>query len=145
MEPDAEHLTEHGMELVSAACRLADSVAVPSSAVHLPAALARIGDALDALSLALERAPHSLVPPGRPQEPVCRRFDRAADAWPATHGCEGPSYERQAQLLSSLYEAGATLRMSRRACARANGLLIDMTMSDDRAAHLRHEASTALG
>ena len=87
---------------------------------HLPAALARVGEALDALSLAFERAPHSLVPTGDPLEPVCRRFERAADGWPATYGCEGPSYERQAQLLSSLYEAGATLRVSRRACARAN-------------------------
>src|SRR5687768_16889406 len=106
MEPDAAHLTEHGRELVAAACRLADSVADPSAAIHLPAALARIGDALDALSLALERAPRSLVPAGDPREPVCRRFERAADGWPAAYGCEGPSYERQAQLLSSLYEAG---------------------------------------
>ena len=66
MESDAEHLTEHAVELVSAARRLADSVADPSTAIHLPAALARIGDALDALSLAFERAPHSLVPTGDP-------------------------------------------------------------------------------
>ena len=145
MERDAKRLTEHAAELVSAACRLADSVADPSTAMHLPAALARIGDALDALSLALERAPHSLVPAGDPLEPVCRRFERAADAWPAIYGCEGPSYERQAQLLSSLYEAGATLRVSRRACARANDLLIDMTASGDPAAHVHHEPSPVLG
>jgi hypothetical protein len=47
--------------------------------------------------------------------------------WRETYGCEGPSYERQAQLLSSLYEAGATLRVSRRACARAGRLLVDLT------------------
>ncbi len=135
MEPDAERLTEHAGELVSAACRLADSVADPSTALHLPEALARIGDALDALSLAFERAPHSLVPTGDPFERVCSRFARAADAWPATYGREGPSYERQAQLLSSLYEAGATLRLSRRACARANDLLIDLTASEEPAAH----------
>src|SRR5687768_5930408 len=135
MESDAEHLTEHASELVPAAGRLADSVADPSTAIHLPAARARIGDALDALSLAFERAPHSLVPAGDPREPVCRRFDRAADAWPATYGCEGPSYERQAQLLSFLYQAGATLRVSRRACARANDLLIDLTASGEPAAH----------
>lgn len=145
MEPDAERLTEHAAELVSVARQLADSVADPSTAIHLPAALARIGDALDALSLALERAPHSVVPAGDPIEPVCRRFERAADGWPATYGCEGPSYERQVQLLSSLYEAGATLRLSRRACARANDLLIDMTASGDRVGHVHHEASTAFG
>jgi hypothetical protein len=135
MEPDADHLTEHAVELVSAARRLADSVADPSTAIHLPAALARIGEALDSLSLAFERAPHSLVPAGHPLEPVCRRFARAADSWPANFGCEGPSYERQAQLLSSLYEAGATLRVSRRACARANDLLIDLTAPGEPAAH----------
>ena len=139
MEPDAEHLTEHAVELVSAARRLADSVADPSTAIHLPAALARIGEALDSLSLAFERAPRSLVPSGDPLEPVYRRFARTADGWPATYGCEGPSYERQAQLLSSLYEAGATLRVSRRACARANDLLIDLTASGEPAAG--HHAS----
>ena len=129
MESDGEHFTEHAVELVSAARQLADSAADPSTAAHLPAALARVAEALDALSLALERAPHSLVPAGDPLEPICRRFERAAAGWPATHGSEGPSYERQAQLLSSLYEAGATLRLSRRACARANHVLIDMTTS----------------
>jgi len=127
MEPDAQHLTAHTVDLVSAARRLADSVADPSTAIHLPTALASIGEALDALSVAFERAPRSLVPPGDPFEPVCRRFARAAESWPATHGCDGPSYERQAQLLTSLLEAGATLRVSRRACARANDLLIDLT------------------
>ena len=127
MESDGEHLAEHAVELLSAPHRLADSAADPSTATHLPAALARVGEALDALSLAFERAPHSLVPTGDPFEPICRRFERAAADWPGTYGCEGPSYERQAQLLSSLYEAGATLRLSRRACARANELLVDMT------------------
>ena len=84
MEPHAERLTEHAVELVSAACRLADSVADPST-------------------------------------------------------------QRQAQLLSSLYEAGATLRLSRRACARANELLVDMTAASDPVAHVHHEPSTALG
>jgi hypothetical protein len=135
MEPDADNLTDHAVELVSAARRLADSVADPSTAIHLPAALARIGEALDSLSVAFERAPRSLVPAGDPLEPVCRRFARAAEAWPAIYGCDGPSYERQAQLLSSFYEAGATLRVSRRACARANDLLIDLTASGVPAAH----------
>ena len=145
MESDREHLTDHAGELVSAARRLADSAADPSTATHLPAALAHVGEALDALSLAFERAPGSLVPAGDPLEPICRRFERAAADWPRTHGREGPSYERQAQLLSSLYEAGATLRLSRRACARANDLLIDMTAPGDPAAHVHHEATTALG
>jgi hypothetical protein len=129
MESHGQHPSEHAVELVSAAGLLADSAADPSTATHLPSTLARVAEALDALSLLLERAPHSLVPAGDPSEPICRRFERAAAGWPATYGREGPSYERQVQLLSSLYEAGATLRLSRRACARANALLVDMTAS----------------
>jgi len=135
MESDGEQFAEHAVELLSAARKLADSATEPSIATHLPAALARVGETLDALSLAFERAPHSLVPVGDPFEPICRRFERAAAGWPRTYGREGPSYERQAQLLSSLYEAGATLRLSRRACARANELLVDMTAPRERAAH----------
>ena len=135
MESDGEHLAEHAVELLSAARRLADSAADPATATHLPAALARVAEALDALSLAFERAPHSLVPTGDRHEPICRRFERAAADWPGTHGREGPSYERQVLLLSSLYTAGATLRLSRRACARANEVLVDMTGSGDPAAH----------
>ena len=135
MESDGEQFAEHAVELLSAARKLADSAADPFTATHLPAVLARVGETLDALSLALERAPHSLIPAGDPFEPICRRFERAAAGWPGTYECEGPSYERQAQLLCSLYEAGATLRVSRRACARANELLVDMTAPRDLAAH----------
>ena len=135
MESDGEHLTDHAVELVLAARRLAASAAAPSTATELPAALAGVGEALDALTLAFERAPHLLVPSGHPHEPIGRRFERAAAGWEATFGREGPSYERQAQLLSSLYEAGATLRLSHRACARANDLLIDLTASGEPAAH----------
>src|SRR5829696_3042122 len=101
-ECDGERLAEHAVELLSAARQLADSAADPSTATHLPDALARVGEALDALALAFERAPHSLVPTGDRLEPICRRFERAAASWPETYGCEEPSYERQAQLLSSL-------------------------------------------
>lgn len=135
MESNREHHAEHADELAAVARQLADSVADPSAATQLPATLAQIGKALDALSLAFEHAPRALVPAGDPREPVCRRFARAADRWPGTYGREGPSYERQAQLLCALYEAGATLRVSRRACARANELLVEMTSSVEPAAH----------
>jgi len=143
MESDSERLPGHAAELLSAARQLAGSAADPSTATHLPAARARVGEALDALSLAFERAPHALVPTGDPLEPICRRFGRAAAGWPGTYGCEGPSYERQAQLLSSLYEAGATLRLSRRACARASELLVEMTAPSDLAA--LHEGAMSSG
>jgi hypothetical protein len=144
MGSNREHLTEHADELVAVARQLADSVAAPSAAIQLPATLAKIGEALDALSLAFEHAPRALVPAGDPREPVCRRFERSAAGWSATYGCEGPSYERQAQLLSSLYEAGATLRLSRRACGRANELLIDMTGAGEPDKHVNPEAHSAI-
>ena len=145
MEYDGEHLAEEAAALASAARQLAESTADPSSAIHLPAALSHVGEALDALSRAVERVPSSLVPPGDPFEPVCRRFGKAAAGWPATFGCEGPSYERQAQLHGAFYEACATLRLSRRACARANDLLTDATAPDDQAASVRQGATPALG
>ena len=98
----------------------------PSTATQLPAALARVGEALEA----------------DPSEPTCRRFERAAATWPGTYGCEVPSYERQAQLLSAFCEAGATLRLSRRACARANELPVDMTSPRDGSAHHGATASS---
>jgi hypothetical protein len=143
METDADRIAAHALELRSAARRLAGAAADPSSVGELPAALGRVEEALDALSLVFERAPHSLVPPGDPYEPVCRRFERAAADWPETHGCEGPSYERQAQLLSTFYETGATLRLSRRACARANELLAGMTALRD--PHADHEVAVGNG
>ena len=145
MEYDGEHLVEHAAALASAARKLAESTADPSIATHLPVALAHVGDALDALGLALEGVPRSLVPAGDPFEPVCRRFGRAAAGWQATFGREGPSYERQAQLHCAFYEAGATLRVSRRACGRANELLMDVTAPGDGAAPVFDGASTALG
>jgi hypothetical protein len=134
MEFDGEPLAEHAVALLSAARQLADSAADPSTATHLPAALTCVGEALDSLSLAFERAPHSLVPVGDRFEPISLRFERAAACWPEAYGCKAPSYERQTQLLCSLYEAGATLRVARRACTRAHELLVDMTAPRDRAA-----------
>ena len=88
MESNREQLAEHAVELLSAARQLADSAADPSTAMHLPTVLARVGEALDALSLAFERTPHSLVPTGDTFEPICRRFDKGRRAWPGTYGCE---------------------------------------------------------
>ena len=145
MECDGEHLVEHAAALAFAARKLAESTTDPAIATHLPAALAHVGGALDALSLAFEGVPRSLFPAGDPFEPVSRRFERAAAGWPATYGRERPSYERQAQLHSSFYEAGATLRLSRRACTRANELLSDATAPGDLAAPVRHGATTRSG
>jgi hypothetical protein len=144
MEPHGSHLVEHAEVLASAAHRLAESTADPAVATHLPAALAHVGEALAALRLAVEGMPRSLVPAGDPFEPACRRFERAAASWPATYGREGPSYERQAQLHCAFYEAGATLRLSRRAFDRAGELLTDATTPGDRAASSRHGVASAV-
>ena len=144
MAYDGEHLVEHAVALASAAQRLAECTAEPSIATHLPAALDHVGGALDALSLAFEGVPRSLVPLGDPFEPVWRRFKRAAAGWPATYGREAPSHERQAQLHCAFYEASATLRLSRRACGRANELLTDATAPGDRAAPVGDGAAAAL-
>lgn len=127
MDQDGDRLVQRAAELTSAAQRLAESTANPSSAAYLPIALSCVGETLDALSRAFEGAAHSLVPPGERFERNFSRFERAAEEWPETHGCEAPSHERQAQLLSSLYEAGANLRMSRRASERASAILADLT------------------
>jgi len=144
MEYDGDHLIEDAAALASAARRLAESTADPALATQLPGALAHVADAIDALSLAVEGVPSSLVPAGDPFEPVCRRFGSAAAEWPATYGCEGPSYERQAQLHCAFYEVGATLRLSRRVFGRASELLADATTPSDRAG-ARRAASAVLG
>jgi|tagenome__1003787_1003787.scaffolds.fasta_scaffold19612919_1 hypothetical protein len=142
MEYDEKHLVAHAAALAFAARKLSESTADPAIATHLPAALAHVGGALEALRLAIEGVPRALVPAGDALEPACRRFDRAAAGWPATYGREGPSYERQAQLHCAFYEAGATLRLSRRACARATELLTDATTPGDRAAPVGRNAAT---
>jgi len=141
----SEHLVQQAATLASAAQRLADSAADPSSAPHLAAALGCVGETLDALTRAYEGAAHVLVPTEDRFERIGARFARAAAGWPATHGRESPSHERQAQLLASLHEAGATVRVARRKCMRANDLLLEMTAPREIAAPPSHGASNAVG
>jgi hypothetical protein len=114
MEPHGEHLREHALALASVAEQLAESAADRTGAVDLPAALASVEQALGALSRTYEEAARSLVPSGDPFESSSFRFARAARAWPTA---VGPSHERQAELLSALHAAAASLRAARHACA----------------------------
>lgn len=123
MEDHGQHLRQHALALASAAEQLAESAGERSSAVHLPAALACIEEALAALGRGLDAAARSLVPAGDPHEPVSRRFARAARDWPHPREGAGPSYERQAQLLASLDTAGASLRAASGDCGRARELV----------------------
>ena len=54
-------------------------------------------------------------------ESVSRRYARAAASWPRDG--VAPSYERQAQLLTALHDAGATLRAGAECCRRARDIL----------------------
>jgi hypothetical protein len=124
MERHGEHLRQHALALASAAEHVADSAGDGGSATDLPAALACVERALDALSRTCVAAAQSLVPAEEPYERASRRYARAARDWPAARDGIGPSYEAQARLLASLDELGATLRRARRDCARGRALLL---------------------
>jgi len=147
MERHGEHLRQHALALASAAEQVAEAAGDTSSATYLPAALACIEQTLESLSRGCLGAARSLVPLCEPHERVSHRFARAARAWPAARGGTGPSHERQAQLLASLDDAGASLHAARRACARVGELLL-ATMdapADTEARPSLHAASAASG
>jgi hypothetical protein len=145
MERHGEQLRQRALALASAAEQVAEAAGDTSSATYLPAALASIEQALDSLSHGCRGAARSLVPPCEPHERVSHRFARAARAWPAARGGAGPSHERQAQLLASLDDAGASLRAAERACARVREILLaTMNAPADTEASL-HAASAASG
>jgi hypothetical protein len=104
-----------------AAARLQDDASEPASVELLASSLADVEKALRALSGATEHAADALIPPGNIGESVSRRYARAAASWPR----DGvpPSYERQAQLLTALHDAGATLRAGAECCRRARDIL----------------------
>jgi hypothetical protein len=145
MERHGEHLRQHALALASAAERVAGSAGDRCSATYLPATLACIEQTLDSLSRGCQGAARSLVPGDELHEPASRRFARAARDWPGARGGAGPSHERQVELLASLDALGASLRASKRDCARARKLLL-ATMDAPVAAHGRprlHAASAA--
>jgi hypothetical protein len=77
--------------------------------------------ALDRTCLAAAAA---LLPPATPDRDICMRFGASAAVWEAD-GAAPPSYERQAEILACLHDAGATLRAAAECCERARGLLED--------------------
>ena len=123
MEHDGEHLRQQALALAATAEQLAESAGDRACASYLPAALLRIEQTLDALSHGCQAAARSLVPANDHFESWSTRFARAARAWPAAYEGTGPSYERQAQLLTALDDAGASLRAARRDCASAREMV----------------------
>ena len=114
-------LADDASALLAAATRLEDDSCEPVSVEPVTSALADAEEAMRVLSVAIEHAADALIPPGSTGESVSRRFARAAASWPRDGA--PPSYERQAQILTALHEAGATLRGGAERCRRARDIL----------------------
>jgi hypothetical protein len=116
-------LADDAAALLAAAERLHPDPAAPASIEVLTSSLADVEEALRALSDATKHAADALIPPAGIGEGASRRYARAAASWPRDGGGEPPSYERQAQILTALHDAGATLRAGAECCRRARAIL----------------------
>jgi hypothetical protein len=105
--------------LCSAAERLHDDTLDPACAPGIPAALKAIDDALTTLSRTCYAAAQALIPVGGGEDSISDRYARAAATWPSRRGETGPSHEQQANVLSSLHDAGAAVRAAAGHCGRA--------------------------
>jgi hypothetical protein len=123
MTDRASRLGDDADALRSAAERLHDDTADPACAAFVPAMLDAIEDALTTLSRTCYAAAHAFVPLGNRDASVAERYARAATTWPSPRGGTGPSHEQQARVLSSLHDAGASLRAAAAHCGRAAGNL----------------------
>jgi hypothetical protein len=121
-------LADDASALLSAATRLRDDATEPASVGLIASSLSDVEEALRALSGATRDVADALIPPGGIDESVSRRYARAATSWPRDGGGAPPSHERQAQILTALHDAGATLRASAECCRRARDIL-DSTIS----------------
>ena len=79
---------------------------------------------LRALDRTCIAAAAALLPPAELGVDICARYRASAAAWEADDAAP-PSYERQAEILSCLHDAGATLRAAAECCQRARVLLED--------------------
>jgi hypothetical protein len=95
----------------------------PASVELITCSLADVEEALRALSGATHHAADALIPPAHIDESASRRYARAVASWPRHGDCPPPSYERQAQILTALHDAGATLRAGAECCRRARDIL----------------------
>lgn len=109
--------------LLSAAGCLEPDPTGPASVELLTSALADVEEALRGLGDATEHAADALIPPVGIGVSASRRYARAAASWPCGGDQAPPSYERQAQLLTALHDAAATLRAAARSCRRAGDVL----------------------
>lgn len=116
-------LADNASTLLAAATRLQPDPAQPGSVELLTSSLADVEEALRALSDATKHAADALIPPASIGEGASQRYARAAASWPRTPDEPPPSYERQAQILSALHDAGATIRAGAECCRRARKIL----------------------
>lgn len=124
-------LADDASALLAAARRLEADAGEPGSAVLVADSLGEVEEALRALDRACGRAAQTLVPTGAIDERVSLRYARAAANWPVRGDAAPPSYERQAQVLASLHDAGATLRAGAEYCRRARAILASTVAAPD--------------
>ena len=124
MDDPRIRFTHDSLALLSTAERLQRLAGDRACAASLPDALGCIEQSLRALSGGCERAAHALVPPAGLDASICSRYGRARADWPGARDGAGPSYERQAELLASLDDAGAALRVAAERCARTRDVLL---------------------
>jgi len=125
MNDATTRLADDALALQSIAERLHDDTLDRACAPLVPAALTAIEHTLRILSRTCSAAAHSFVPLGSHGESISERYARAAKEWPTARDGQGPSYEQQARVLSSLHDAGAALRTAAGHCARAGDNLAD--------------------
>ena len=128
---DALALFDDSLQLLSAAARFAQHADERASAGLMPSSLGLVEEALYALGRGCDHSASALIPPGDMRESVSRRFAHAAAAWPTLTGGDGPSHERQAQLLGALGEAGDALRVAAARCGEARTILESTLVGPD--------------
>jgi hypothetical protein len=116
-------LADDASALLAAATELRADSSEPASVELLTSTLADVEEALRALSGASRHAADALIPPRRIDETASGRYARAAASWPDHGDGAPPSYERQAQILTALHDAAATLRAGAECCRRARDVL----------------------
>jgi hypothetical protein len=91
----------------------------PATAIS---ALTGIEATLHALERECVYLASALLPPGD-ADGICGRYRAAAARWPATS--PPPSHERLAEILATLHEAAAGIRLATERCRRVRALLPD--------------------
>jgi hypothetical protein len=123
MTVSAMPFADDASALLAAATRLEDDANKPGSVALVASALDDVEQALRALGCATQHAAAALIPPGAAHEGPSRRYARAAATWQRLGGAPPPTHERQAQILTALHDAAATLRAGAECCRRARDIL----------------------